>query len=239
MKSTIKCILLDDDLHSLEYLKLLCSQIEGVEVVKCFSDPLQLLQMKDELAYDTCLLDIDMPSLNGLEVAQFLGNKYVIFTTAHSQYAAEAFDMEAVDFIRKPIQKNRLEKAFLKVGEKISINKSPQTFHVFNTDKGKTLMNFEDILYITTEENEKRDKLLYLEGGQIHRLKNITLEKLLSILPHKTFYQVNKSDIIAIKAVHLVHYDEITLKLTLPDDKPLCITLGYKYRDQLIKALNH
>lgn len=239
MRSTIKCILLDDDLHSLEYLKLLCSQIKGVAVVKCFSDPLQLLQMKDKLAYDTCLLDIDMPSLNGLEVAQLLENKYVIFTTAHSQYAAEAFDLEAVDFVRKPIQKHRLERAFLKIDEKMAVYKSTQAFHVFNTDKGKTLINFEDILYITTEENEKRDKLLYLADGQIYRLKNITLEKLLSTLPPKAFYQVNKSDIVAVKAVHLVHHDEITLKLIQHDHKPLGITLGHKYRDQLIRALHH
>lgn len=235
MKSKIRCLLLDDDIHSLEYLRLLCSQIPQVEIVKCFTDPAQLLNMQATLEFDICLLDIDMPTLNGLQVAELLQGKGVIFTTAHSQYAADAFDLNAIDFIRKPIQKSRLQQAIDKALEGLQSLNEKQEFHSFNTDKGKMLIKLDEILCITTSKAEKRDKEVYLQNDQVLTLKNITLEKLLSILP-SNFYQVNKSDIVSLQAVHFMQHDELALKIKSPDGKPLVLTLSPTYRGAFLKA---
>lgn len=236
MLLNIKCTLLDDDLHSLEYLKMLCNQLPGITVVKCFNHPSQLLEALPRLAFDVCLLDIDMPSLNGLQVAELLPNKAIIFTTAHSQYAADAFDLNAIDFIRKPIQRNRLEKAFQKVREKLQNRGEEPAFYTFNTDKGKTLIKLMDLFYITTSPTEKRDKMAYLSNGQLYVLKNITLERLLLMLP-ADFFQINKGDLVALQAIHHISHNELTLKLAGPNNKPLQVPLSKTYRALLLQAL--
>jgi two-component SAPR family response regulator len=105
---------LDDELPGLTYLRRLCEQIPELEVVKAFDNPLKLIESLKDLEFDLCILDIEMPYKNGLEVAIALQHKPVIFTTAYKEYAADAFDLNAVDYIRKPIDKTRLESAVKK-----------------------------------------------------------------------------------------------------------------------------
>lgn len=235
MKSNIKCILLDDDLQGLEYLKLLCEKIEGLEIVKCFSDPTAFLSAKDELEYDVFLTDIDMPALNGLEIAQLLSGKNVVFVTAYSRFAAEAFDLNAVDFVRKPVQLDRLERAIEKVRAKKNVQGTKNTLCTFHTDKGKLLISHNEIAFISTLETEKRDKILCTIDGVKYRLKNITILRLLDILP-SSFIQVNKREIVSLNMIKWVNYDEIVLKLK-SDKKPVTITLGQKFRTTFMNAI--
>ena len=130
MNTKLKCLLLDDELPGLTYLRMLCEQIPELEVVKAFNDPLKLLRASADLEFDLCITDIEMPGLSGLELAQLLKGKQVIFITAYKEFAAEAFDLDAVDYIRKPIQKERLEKAIFKAArliEKEKIEKQRET----------------------------------------------------------------------------------------------------------------
>ena len=144
---------------------MLCEQIPDLEVVKAFNDPLKLMQASTRLDFDLCILDIEMPGLNGLEVAQLLHGKPVIFITAYKEFAAEAFDLDAIDYIRKPIQKERLEKAVTKAAKFIEKGKSEKQFMQLNTNKGKALLGFEQLLLITSADKDKRDKVAYLENG--------------------------------------------------------------------------
>ena len=97
MNTKIKCLLLDDELPGLTYLKMICEQVPGVEVVRAFNDPLKFIAESEQLDFDLCILDIEMPQMSGLEVARLLAGKPVIFTTAYKEYAAEAFDLNAID----------------------------------------------------------------------------------------------------------------------------------------------
>ena len=117
MTTKLKCLLLDDELPALSYIKLLCEELPDVEVVKAFNDPEKFLESISTLDFNVCILDIQMPKHSGLEVAQHLKDKLIIFTTAYKEFAAEAFDLNAVDYIRKPLQKDRFEKAILKAKE--------------------------------------------------------------------------------------------------------------------------
>lgn len=225
-------MLLDDELPGLTYLRMLCEQLDGVEVVKAFNDPMKLLAESKQLDFDICILDIEMPGLNGLEIARLLHNKPVIFTTAYKEHAAEAFDLEAIDYIKKPIQKERLEKALQKAAEKLH-TPAPATVKQFvqlNTSLGKTLVFYDQLLLITTSEQDKRDKLALLDNGQQLVLKNISFTQLLQLLPSSAFCRVNKKDILAVRAVNFFSHDEITTHITGPDGKPLTLALGDTYR---------
>ncbi|MBX2973277.1 MAG: response regulator transcription factor [Flavobacteriales bacterium] len=233
----LRCILLDDDLNGLEYLRLLCDRIAGVQVVRCFNDPLRFLNEEPALDYDVALLDIDMPGLNGLQVAERLQGRPVIFTTAHERFAADAFDREALDFIRKPITRERLERGLVKAREHLEHQTRSSGTITVMTDRGRTLVRTTDIRWVTTPEQEKRDKLMHLSTGLVLRLKTISLDQLLSLLPPHGFARPNRSDIVALNAVQLVAGGEVRLK---PDPKDGTVEkrpLGAAYRDAFMAVM--
>ncbi len=232
MTTKLKCLLLDDELPALSYIKLLCEELPDVEVVKAFNDPEKLIEAIPKLDFNICILDIQMPRLTGLEVAVHLKDKLIIFTTAYKEFAAEAFDLNAVDYIRKPLQKDRFEKAIKKAKDilknKISFEK-PQV--LWNTDKGKMLINFNNILYIKASETDSRDKLVYLENGEKTTIKNTSFEQILSSLPSHKFCRVNKKEIIAIKTVAHFTSDEIKTTIRLKNGNLLNTTLSEVFRE--------
>lgn len=230
MNTKLRCLLLDDELPGLTYLKLLCEQIKEVEVVKVFNDPLLLLKDAPNLEFDICILDIEMPGISGLEVAKVLKGKPVIFTTAYKEYAADAFDLEAIDYIKKPIQKERLEKAIQKACDLLLKPTTEKQFATFNTNKGKMLLFFKDVFLITIAESDKRDKLIYLENGDNIVLKNTSFDQLLNILPANDFCRVTKKEVIAIKAIKFFIHNKITTHIVNPLDTNLKISLSENYR---------
>ena len=126
---------------------MLCEQIPELEIVKVFNNPEKLLAEAPNLDFDLCILDIEMPDLNGMAVANLLENKYIIFTTAYKEFAVEAFEIDAVDYITKPVKKERLEKAVAKVLKRIEKQEQKQ-FISINTNKGKSVLFFDHLLYI-------------------------------------------------------------------------------------------
>ncbi|MES1226066.1 MAG: response regulator, partial [Bacteroidota bacterium] len=140
MNTKLKCLLLDDELPGLTYLKILCEQIPTLEVVKTFNSPENLLLSLPDLDYDLCIMDIEMPGMDGLQLANLLRGKPVIFTTGYKEYAAEAFDLDAVDYVRKPIKKERLEQAVEKAIKRVNSGSRAKSFIQLNTDKGKAII---------------------------------------------------------------------------------------------------
>ncbi|MEN6453577.1 MAG: response regulator [Prolixibacteraceae bacterium] len=237
MTTKIKCLLLDDELPGLKYLKLLCEQIPELEVVKAFNSAEAFLNELPALEFDLCILDIEMPGMDGLSIANLLDGKPVIFTTAYKEYAAEAFDLNAVDYIRKPVKKERLQLAIEKAQERLGRHSQAKNFIQINTDKGKTLLFFDQIAYVVASANDSRDKEAWLYDGKILILKNISFEKLLQYLPGQDFCQVSKKEVIAMHSVQFFSHDEITTNLTQPSGKPLILTLGDAYRKDFLKKV--
>ncbi len=202
---------MDDELPGLTYLKMLCEQLDFVEVERCFNSPSLFLKDYQKIDFDVCLLDINMPDINGIEIAQLLKDKQVIFTSAYPEFAVNAFEIEACDFIKKPVTKERLEKALAKAQKQVN-DSGNKTFFNWNTNIGKSTIYFTEILFITTSEIDKRDKVVHLQNNNELILKNITIEKLLSFLPKKHFLQVNKADIVTKKIIQAYTADEIVLK---------------------------
>lgn len=200
---------MDDELPGLAFLRTLCAQLPDVEVVKAYSDPLKLLAEAPELDFDICVSDIHMPGIDGIEVAQLLKGKPVIFTTAHKEYAAAAFDLEAIDYIVKPVQKERFEKAIQKAKLLVKDRHSSSGLLSLNSNKGKVRLNASQVVFIKVADTDKRDKLVYLTDGQELVLKNISFGKLENFLPAQNFCRINKKEIIALQSVRFFTHDDI------------------------------
>jgi DNA-binding LytR/AlgR family response regulator len=111
----IKVILVDDERFALDELEFLLKKYDGIEIAATFDDPVSALEEAKNIKFDAAFLDIDMPVINGLNVARDLIESYpnikIIFVTAHDDYAVKAFDLNAIDYILKPIEKDRLDRA--------------------------------------------------------------------------------------------------------------------------------
>lgn len=229
----IKCVILDDELLAISYLKLLCEQIENVEVVKAFNDPKVFVSEIGNIDCNVCILDIEMPGMNGLQVAELVpDSKKIIFTTAYKEYAAEAFDLNVVDYVRKPIKKERLIQAFEKAMELIS-QKQKKDFIEWNTNIGKTVIFTEQIAYIKTSEIDSRDKDIILKDGTTIVLKNLNFKNLLEMLPSKDFAQVNKKEIIALSSIKVFSTNEIITTIAIDNTGFLKVQVGEIYRKKL------
>ena len=232
--SKIKCVILDDELPSLTYLRMLCEQFPFIDIVKCFDSSPQFVEESKKTDFDICLLDINMPGINGVEVAKGLKNKYIIFVSAHSEFAVDAFELEAIDFIKKPVVKERLEKALTKA-YKLIIEKPVVTdYFNWNTNLGKSIIFFDEIEYISTSDIDKRDKVVYMNDNRILLLKNITIEKLISILPSSYFMQVNKGEVLSKRAVQAHSANGITIKTKDSSRKQPTIAIGEAYRKSFL-----
>jgi DNA-binding LytR/AlgR family response regulator len=239
LNTKIKCLLLDDELPGLTLLKMLCEQMPELEVVKAFNSPQILLQEHEALDYDLLITDIEMPGMNGLQVADAVKGKAVIFTTAYKNFAVDAFDRDAVDYVVKPVKADRLYQAVLKVSGRIIkpvAAEGPKQIQL-NTDKGKALIVIDKIFSIVTSKIDSRDKIINLGDGSRITSKNASFEKLLEMLPPKDFCRINKTTVIALKHVRFYSHDAVTADVTLPDGQPYTFALSEIYRTDFIKKV--
>jgi two-component system LytT family response regulator len=113
----LKVLLVDDEQPARDRLRQLLTGVDDVEVVGEAEDGVQAVEQVAELAPDLILLDIQMPGCSGLEVAASLGRPRpaIIFCTAFDQYAVDAFELQAVDYLLKPVNRARLQAALTRV----------------------------------------------------------------------------------------------------------------------------
>lgn len=239
MKKTIKCVLIDDEIPGLTFLKRLCEQIDRLEIVKVYNQSEKFLHDKDSLDFDLCITDIQMPGLSGVELVHLMPDIYFIFTTAYKEYAVEAYELDVVDYITKPVKMERLEKAIEKVvllmDRQEPENVKTPTLTV-NTDKGKMVLLHENIKYIRVATQDSRDKIMHLGDGTEILVKNISFEKLAAALKSPQFIRVNKGEMIATAIVTYYSHDLINTSLNIAS-KPLKLTLGAPYKNDFIKVL--
>lgn len=235
MDKTLRVVLLDDELLALGYLRTLCESISGIEVVKAFADPLLFLEAVKDLNFDFCISDIVMPSLTGLEVAEKLKATPIIFTTAHNEYAADAFDIEAIDYLRKPVQRERLVRAVEKARLQIEQQKKQAAWTV-NTNKGKLSIQQAQIVSFSTDTYDRRDKLLLLENGDQLVVKNKSFDQLLQELEAVSFIRISKSEVISTDFIQGYQGDFVISKVRNEEGKYLEFNLSENYRKSFLEA---
>ena len=111
----LRTLIVDDEPLAIERMQLICRDLAGLDVAGTAQDGAAALRMIDALEPDLVLLDMTMPELDGLAVARALTGRQprpaVIFVTAHENFAVEAFDLDAVDYVLKPVTPDRLQRA--------------------------------------------------------------------------------------------------------------------------------
>ncbi len=216
---------------------MMCEQIPELEVVKAFNNPQTFLKEARDLDFDFCILDIEMPELNGLQVARLLNGKPVIFTTAYKEYAAEAFNIDAIDYVQKPVKTERLRQAIAKIKKYFSGRGAEKNSIQLNTDKGKTMIVFDHLSYLKTSDVDSRDKVALLSDGSELTLKNISFENLQKVLPPNDFVRINKQEMIALKIVSHFTHNEISTNAGSISGLPIKLILSEVYRSDFIRKL--
>lgn len=233
----LRVVLLDDELLALGYLRSLCEGIPDLEVVKAFDNPVLFLSELDDLSFDFCISDIVMPNMSGLEVAEKLLSKPIIFTTAHNEYAADAFDIEAIDYLRKPVQRERLERAIEKVKSHIEQAKSHAAWTV-NTNKGKFTIRLSQIVSFSTDAYDRRDKLMLLENGDEFVVKNKSFDQLLQELEGISLIRISKSELISKEYIQGYQGDVVMSKIRTKEGKYRKFSLSENYRKSFVETFN-
>lgn len=118
----LKTLIVDDEPLAVERLQILCARVPGLQLVGTASDGEAALRLIEALEPDLVFLDIAMPGMTGIDVANVLEGRAtapaIVFVTAFDQYAVAAFDAAAVDYLLKPVAPERLEKAVQRVAER-------------------------------------------------------------------------------------------------------------------------
>lgn len=106
----MRALIVEDEIPASEELSYLIQEHSQIEVVDCLEDGLDVLKFLQEQEVDVLFLDINIPSLDGMMLAHHIGKfarkPYIVFTTAYKEHAAEAFELEAFDYILKPMTRN-------------------------------------------------------------------------------------------------------------------------------------
>lgn len=188
MKTT-KCLVIDDEELARTLLKSYIDKIDFLELVDTLESPLSAMQILKDSAIDIVFLDIQMPELKGTGFAKMIDQKTkVIFTTAYSEYALEGFDLNALDYLLKPITFER----FLQAVNKVSVEPG-NLENTITIKSGYDLhkLKFEDIIYI---QSDNEYMVFYTDDKKI--LSHQTMKSLEKTLPISIFMRVHRSYIV-------------------------------------------
>lgn len=225
----INCIAIDDEPLALQILNGYASQIPGLVLLKTFTNPLKALNYLKKFPVDLLFLDIQMPDISGISFYKSIGqDKMVIFTTAHSEYAVEGFNLNAVDYLLKPYDFERF---------KLAVNKAIEHLEFLtresHTEKSILIRSEYKLIKVFLKEIEFIES--YDDFIKIHFLENKPVLTLMSLkvvhemLPADQFIRIHRSYIISLNQVTSIRNNRVRLKTT---DLPI----GIRYKQDFLKS---
>ncbi|MDF4203015.1 LytTR family DNA-binding domain-containing protein [Maribacter sp. SA7] len=188
--TSINCIVVDDEELARSLLVSYISKLDFLHLVGEAENPLEALQLMKEHSVDLLFLDIQMPEIKGTDFAKMVNaNTKIIFTTAYSQYALEGYELNAVDYLLKPITFER----FVTAVNKVKTNNTVEKSNSFTIKSGYDLhkVKFEDVQYIVSDSEYVTFHLANKKIVSNQRLKTLEQE-----LPSSLFMRVHRSYII-------------------------------------------
>lgn len=226
----IKAIAIDDEPLALTIIAHFCLQHDAVELDKTFTNTDEALKYLKKYPVDLLFLDINMPGRNGLDFYKLAGpDVMVIFTTAHSEYAVEGFNINAIDYLLKPFSQERFNAAVEKAKRELSIRKSlPDTTNhlLIRADYKLHKIDFEDILMI-----EGLDDYIRLNiKNRPPVTARMSMKNILEKLPVQKFIRVHRSYIIPITRITSIQNKSITID-------GFIIPIGDTYKDEVLKHI--
>lgn len=221
----MNAVAIDDEPMALDVLELYCAQSGLVELKASFRDPLKAIAYLKQEKADLIFLDINMPGISGMQLAQSLSPQpMIIFITAYSHYAVESYNVGAVDYLLKPIIYERfltaidkaakarsLQNATVDNDTTIYLKSGPQTYPV----------KVSDILYLEKDGNYMT---VHLKDKRILIREN--MNSVFDLVPAEDFIRVHKSYVVAIRHITLIEAQQLTINGEI-------IPIGSSYRESV------
>ncbi|MFT4015763.1 MAG: LytTR family DNA-binding domain-containing protein [Agriterribacter sp.] len=228
----IEAIAIDDELPALSIIQNFCGRIDFVNLQKTFNQPTEALRYLKKFPVDLLFLDVNMPSLNGIDLYKSIQQEtMVIFTTAYSEFAVEGFNLNAVDYLLKPFTFKR----FLQAAEKA------QDYYAYQLQKQKTEAQY---LFIRADYSLVKidiKNIQYIEGYddylKIHMedqrpiITRMTIKNILEKLPENNFIRIHRSYVIPLDKVSSLRNKMVSVgEIKLP--------LGNSFEENFLKRFN-
>lgn len=222
----IRAIALDDEILALRIIENYAEKIENLSLEKTFNIQSDAQKYLNKFPVDLIFLDIEMPSKNGMDFYKNISqNTKVIFTTAYSEYAVDAFNINAIDYLLKPFSFERFKAAVEKV--KINTETDEVTYLSIRADYKLHKINFNDILLIEGLDD-------YIQIHLIDHSKIIarsSMKSILEKLSEKDFVRVHRSYIVPVNNIKTIVNRNIHIG-------EFIIPIGETYKDTVMKILN-
>ena len=234
MKNILKCVIIDDEQHAIDLLTDYISELPSLSLYKTYTNPIFALDdIKADDDLDIIWLDIDMPGISGLEVAKSLRHKTkkLIFTTAHTQYAVEAFEVKADNYLLKPIKLSRFVSLVSELTETLSQPEVAKSnfFFIKGDEKGKLIrLDMDSIIMI---EGLKNYIVIYTKTERFTTYLTM-LEAEMALLNDGKFMRIHKSFIVNSEEIKKVNGSTVYLTNDIE------IMLGTSYKERFYDYLN-
>ena len=237
MKEQYSVIIVDDEYLAQKLLQDYVSKVGNLQLVATCSNAIEAMNVLKENEVDIMLLDIQMPDLTGLELVKSLEKKpAVIFTTAYSEYAVDAFNLAVTDYLLKPFDFQRFVQAINKavghVQPKVELEQKTadsvsrsNDFITVKADYKLYKINYDDLLYI-----EGQHEYVTFHTTQRRITALFALKDLEGILPKDKFVRVHKSYIVSFKHIQDLDKSDVTVA----GNK---VPVGASYREELLSRL--
>jgi DNA-binding LytR/AlgR family response regulator len=231
----MKCIIVDDEPLAIEILESYVARIDGLHLEATFRNAVSAFAYLQQNKVDLMFLDIQMPKLSGIDFLKTLKNPpKVIFTTAYRDYALDGFELEASDYLLKPIPFERFLKSVARVMQPASavVPAHPsavtqiENFLYFKVDKKMVKTRISDILYIESIKDYVKVKTVEREIVTQQRISYLE-----ESLPRDLFLRIHRSFIVAVDKIDAYSASEVEIgKHHIP--------VGRNYKNEVIKSLS-
>jgi DNA-binding LytR/AlgR family response regulator len=231
----MNCIIIDDEPLAREAIELLINETDDLDLIGSFNSPETVTQFIENNAVELIFLDIQMPEFNGIEFARSIPKEtFVIFTTAYSEFATDSYEVDAIDYLIKPVKPERFQKAVEKAHTysrlfkadyaNNNIEQVTDDFFFVKSDRRIFKVYFNNILFI---QGLKDYVVMHCENQKVVTAMNI--KTIYDQLPKELFVRVSKSYIINVK--HIGSVDNNTVYIGANE-----IPIGNIYRDYFFKG---
>lgn len=207
----LTAVAVDDEPKALELIGIHAARINFLDLKKSFRDPLEAVAWLKDHTVDLLFLDINMPQLSGLKFRSLIGGQtMIIFTTAYSEFAAESYELEATDYLLKPILFERFLKAVLKARSmKTPLPQTHQAPNWIYVKSGPKLwkLNVEEILFL-----EKDGNYIWFHTPDKKIMARLNIAQAMEMLPGTGFFRVHKSYIVALDRIDSLEPHQVTIR---------------------------
>lgn len=239
----LNTVIVDSDKPTLELVKGYCHNSNLANVVKTFNSPLDFLNAPSSMNYDLCVLDINLPVIDGLTVVRTLNGKPFIFVTASKDRLKEAMDASPVDIISKPVIQDKLNGALVRAhfslshaAEKnLTCTKKYESFRICG-NQSKVFLKLGDILFVRSDDKDPRNKHIMMRDGCGHLLKDCTFEYMLSLIPD--LIRINVSEMILPELIKSYNNETITIEFPLKENKIKRLSLSRSFKKDFHNRLS-